>query len=523
MLHSTFFILNSAQAATVGVRATGQTLCYSTVGATILCTGTGQDGELRSGVAWPPPRFSSNGDQTVTDNLSGLIWTEDANPAAVTKTWQGALDYITGLNSSNHLGYNDWRLPSVRELRTLPDYSLADSSAWLSTQGFFNVQAKIYWSSTTYAGYASNAWLVGMDSGNSSFASKTDYYYVWPVHDGQLGTCGTSDKGTFTIAPTTNLCTTGTASVPTGTGPWYWTCEGQDGGTTASCTAYSGSPSTTNSTKAKVYLGAGDDNFTVSNSGAILYGSTGNNEVTIASGVTGVILDQNIERINFSDPASNYTFKQTGNMINVYDSTGTTLVVKAPIQGDTDGTLLSFNNNVASALLTGGGIMTLGGVAVDSSTARPLTPPTSTSLPSPTNITKAKVFLIAEDNFTVSNSGATLYGNSGKGTVTISDGIADVLLDQNIGRINFSGASSSYTFKQTGNIINVCDTNGTTLIVKAPVQGDKDGTVLSFGNGTASASVKLSGGVMTLGGIVVSPGAACGLSPILIPPQIAFP
>jgi len=41
------------------------------------------------------------------------------------------------------------------------------------------------------------------------------------------------------------------------------------------------------------------------------------------------------------------------------------------------------------------------------------------------------------------------------------------------------------------------------LIVKAPVQGDADGTVISFNNGTAPASAKLSGGEMTLGGVEV--------------------
>ena len=78
------------------------------------------------------------------------------------------------------------------------------------------------------------------------------------------------------------------------------------------------SPITT--TNAKVFLGSGDDNFSVSNSGTTLYGNTGNNIVTIAAGVTDVILDQNIEKIKFAGVSSSYTFKQTGNMINIYDA-----------------------------------------------------------------------------------------------------------------------------------------------------------------------------------------------------------
>jgi len=68
-------------------------------------------------------------------------------------------------------------------------------------------------------------------------------------------------------------------------------------------------------TKAKVYLGTGDDIFTVSNSGATVYGNTGRDEVIISSGVTGVVLDQNIDQVIFTGSSGNYTFKQTGNII----------------------------------------------------------------------------------------------------------------------------------------------------------------------------------------------------------------
>jgi hypothetical protein len=56
------------------VAKTGQTRCYNESGTTIKCTGTGQDGEYRKGVASPTPRFTDNGDGTVTDHLTGLIF-----------------------------------------------------------------------------------------------------------------------------------------------------------------------------------------------------------------------------------------------------------------------------------------------------------------------------------------------------------------------------------------------------------------------------------------------------------------
>ncbi len=51
------------------------------------------------------------------------------------------------------------------------------------------------------------------------------------------GSCGASNKGTFSSAPTGNLCSAGTLTSFSGNGPWYWTCLGQDGGSNASCYA----------------------------------------------------------------------------------------------------------------------------------------------------------------------------------------------------------------------------------------------------------------------------------------------
>jgi hypothetical protein len=63
------------------------------------------------------------------------------------------------------------------------------------------------------------------------------YEYAAPVLPPVDGVCGSSNGGTFTIAPTTGLCSTGTASAVTGAGPFAWTCDGSNGGTAASCSA----------------------------------------------------------------------------------------------------------------------------------------------------------------------------------------------------------------------------------------------------------------------------------------------
>ncbi len=51
------------------------------------------------------------------------------------------------------------------------------------------------------------------------------------------GICGSSDGVSFDNAPTTNLCSVGTATTVTGTGPWYWRCGGSNGGNTGYCAA----------------------------------------------------------------------------------------------------------------------------------------------------------------------------------------------------------------------------------------------------------------------------------------------
>lgn len=185
---------------------TGQTICFDTSGDVITCPGTGQDGDLQKGVAWPNPRFIDMGDETIADSLTGLQWLEDAN-CIKTKypsidndicstrycseligdgmvTWQHGLDFVKGINdglySNCGAGKTDWRLPNRKELRSLVDYSEY-------VPLFSNVQGSYYWTSTTVAGSAARAWPLNMYNGHEarSISSKTHRNYVWPVRAGQ--------------------------------------------------------------------------------------------------------------------------------------------------------------------------------------------------------------------------------------------------------------------------------------------------------------------------------------------------
>lgn len=187
-----FFITSTAVFAdSVQLPRTGQTKCYTASGMEIACIDTGQDGETQAGVAWPSPRFAVSGD-CVTDNLTGLMWSKNANLPSVTKTWTAALGYVAGMNSSGGLcGFKDWRLPNINELQSLVNADKPDIGAWLVNLGFTNVQP-YYWSSTTSAYYTGNAWYVGMYVGEVYCSTKSYNIYVWPVRAGQCGASGNS-------------------------------------------------------------------------------------------------------------------------------------------------------------------------------------------------------------------------------------------------------------------------------------------------------------------------------------------
>jgi len=144
----------------------------------IPCAGTGQDGDWQKGVAWPNPRFTDNGNGTVTDNLTGLIWLKNANCFDI-RSWATALTDASMLNSGE-CGLTDgsvegnWRLPNVREMQSLVDYERSNP-ALPSSHPFSGVpsnDSNYYWTSTTFQPYTSNAWLVRLIFGSVLFGAR---------------------------------------------------------------------------------------------------------------------------------------------------------------------------------------------------------------------------------------------------------------------------------------------------------------------------------------------------------------
>ena len=166
------------------VPRTGQTTSYA----------TGDDGDLERGVAWPAPRFTDNGNGTVTDKLTGLIWLKNANCANAAASWQVALDLVAELNATGMMNSNscadtsnagshqtDWRLPNAREMVTLVDYGRSTFPVLPAGSPFTNTGAHggdyYYWTSTT-AGFNSDwAWLVRM--GDAELLPDVKTRSVW--------------------------------------------------------------------------------------------------------------------------------------------------------------------------------------------------------------------------------------------------------------------------------------------------------------------------------------------------------
>ncbi|MFW5722742.1 MAG: DUF1566 domain-containing protein [Desulfohalobiaceae bacterium] len=156
---------------------TGQSHCFDASGKEIPCAGTGQDGELRLGAAWPEPRFEIH-DQAVLDRLTSLLWQRDTDLTEGPVTWQQALDAVARLNE--HSGISQWRLPNINELESLVDCS-RHNPALPRDHPFLNTREG-YWSSTTSVFEPSWSWVLYMHKGAVGVGYKSGaHFFVWPV------------------------------------------------------------------------------------------------------------------------------------------------------------------------------------------------------------------------------------------------------------------------------------------------------------------------------------------------------
>jgi hypothetical protein len=167
----------------------------------------GDDGDLQAGVVQPTPRFTDNGDGTLTDNLTNLMWLKNANCMGAPATSQpNAIATVAQLNATGKMNgidcgdaslHKDWRLPNIKELESLINYGFVNpafSGASGLTNGtandpFTNFQiAGGYWSSTTYAGDSTIGWGVNFSNPSTvvNNGSKVFFGYVLAVRGGSI-------------------------------------------------------------------------------------------------------------------------------------------------------------------------------------------------------------------------------------------------------------------------------------------------------------------------------------------------
>lgn len=121
-----------------------------------------------------PNHFTDNGNGTITDNLTQLVWQKV--PSIGVYNWEQAIAYAEGLNLAS---FTDWRLPNIKELQSLNDESVSNPS--VNSTFFGSLGVHNYWSSTTLKPNTANpasAWYWNTQLGITTYDLKTNSNYV---------------------------------------------------------------------------------------------------------------------------------------------------------------------------------------------------------------------------------------------------------------------------------------------------------------------------------------------------------
>ena len=168
-----------------GVLVTGQTECWSVRGDGIACHGTRQDGDIRAGVAL---RYTSHANGTITDMSTGLVWEKKtAANQFDAYLWDEAFEYVAGLNALRFGGYDDWRLPNLRELASLIDYGTFNPAVAPELDDCDHGSCTVagsYWSSTSAVSAPFLAWRVNFYDGAHLVGGKNFTIRVRAVRGG---------------------------------------------------------------------------------------------------------------------------------------------------------------------------------------------------------------------------------------------------------------------------------------------------------------------------------------------------
>ena len=121
---------------------------------------------VRGNTGYGQNDFADNGDGTISDSATGLMWTQADGGAGM--IWEDALAWAETRNGANHLGYNDWRLPNAKELQSILDYARSpDTTSSAAIDPLFDATAftneasqkdyPYYWSATTHENWTATS------------------------------------------------------------------------------------------------------------------------------------------------------------------------------------------------------------------------------------------------------------------------------------------------------------------------------------------------------------------------------
>jgi hypothetical protein len=103
--------------------------------------------------------YTDNGDGTVTDTVTGLMWQKVVPTGTFAQP-----EAVAFCQTLNLAGHNDWRLPSRIELLSIVDYGRANPSIDAT---LFGTPQAVYWSSSPAADSPSDGWFVAFTDGSA--------------------------------------------------------------------------------------------------------------------------------------------------------------------------------------------------------------------------------------------------------------------------------------------------------------------------------------------------------------------
>ena len=138
----------------------------------------------------PDSQLTDNGDGTITDTKTGLIWKKCIEGvtgnlcdtgAAATFDWPVALAQPGAVNGGGFAGYHDWRLPNIKELTSIVEEQCVDPS--INLNRFPNTPSSVVWSGSPAE--SGLVWVVYFDGGSSAYEGRSYDDQVRLVRGGQ--------------------------------------------------------------------------------------------------------------------------------------------------------------------------------------------------------------------------------------------------------------------------------------------------------------------------------------------------